>query len=133
MIDALARAGAIVGEPRISRSPPKKPPTSSSSRCPAPTAACSTPGGSGEAKLDAYLDDYAYFVNALVTLYEATFDERWIDEAVRLADIDAASTSKTKTAAASSSPPTTTSSSSPATRTCTTPAFPAATPWRRRP
>ena len=25
--------------------------------------------------------------NALVTLYEATFDERWIDEAVRLADI----------------------------------------------
>ena len=41
----------------------------------------------GQAKLDAYLDDYAYFVNALVTLYEATFNERWIDEAVRLADI----------------------------------------------
>ena len=40
----------------------------------------------GQAKLDAYLDDYAYFVNALVTLYEATFNERWIDEAVRLAD-----------------------------------------------
>jgi hypothetical protein len=41
----------------------------------------------GQAKLDAYLDDYAYFVNALVTLYEATFEERWIDEAVRLADL----------------------------------------------
>jgi uncharacterized protein YyaL (SSP411 family) len=41
----------------------------------------------GRAKLDAYLDDYAYLVNALVTLYEATFDERWIDEAVRLADV----------------------------------------------
>ena len=26
-------------------------------------------------------------VNSLVTLYEATFDERWIEEAVRLADI----------------------------------------------
>jgi uncharacterized protein YyaL (SSP411 family) len=41
----------------------------------------------GKAKLDAYLDDYAYFVNAIVTLYEATFNERWIDEAVRLADL----------------------------------------------
>jgi len=41
----------------------------------------------GEAKLDAYLDDYAYLVNALVTLYESSFDEHWIDEAARLADI----------------------------------------------
>ena len=41
----------------------------------------------GKAKLDAYLDDYAYFINALVTLYEATFDERWIDDAARLADV----------------------------------------------
>jgi uncharacterized protein YyaL (SSP411 family) len=41
----------------------------------------------GKAKLDAYLDDYACFANALVTLYEQTFDERWIDEAVRLAEI----------------------------------------------
>jgi uncharacterized protein YyaL (SSP411 family) len=41
----------------------------------------------GKAKLDAYLDDYACFTNSLVTLYEQTFDERWIDEAVRLADI----------------------------------------------
>jgi uncharacterized protein YyaL (SSP411 family) len=41
----------------------------------------------GRAKCDAYLDDYAILVNALVTLYEASFDERWIDEAVSLADI----------------------------------------------
>jgi uncharacterized protein YyaL (SSP411 family) len=41
----------------------------------------------GKAKFDAYLDDYAYFVNALVTLYETTFDESWIDEAVRLAEL----------------------------------------------
>jgi uncharacterized protein YyaL (SSP411 family) len=40
----------------------------------------------GQARLDAYLDDYSYLVNALITLYEATFNERWIDEAVRLAD-----------------------------------------------
>jgi uncharacterized protein YyaL (SSP411 family) len=41
----------------------------------------------GEAKFDAYLDDYSYLINALVSLYEASFDERWIDEAVKLADL----------------------------------------------
>ncbi len=41
----------------------------------------------GKAKLDAYLDDYSYLINALTTLYEATFDEKWIDEAKRLADL----------------------------------------------
>ncbi|HEY3392972.1 MAG TPA: thioredoxin domain-containing protein, partial [Lacipirellulaceae bacterium] len=38
----------------------------------------------GQAKLDAYLDDYASLANSLVTLYEANFDERLIDDAVRL-------------------------------------------------
>ncbi len=41
----------------------------------------------GKAKLAAYLDDYAYLTSAMVTLYEASFDEAWIDEAVALADI----------------------------------------------
>ncbi|MEK6236054.1 MAG: thioredoxin domain-containing protein, partial [Planctomycetales bacterium] len=41
----------------------------------------------GEAKLDAYLDDYAYLIDALVTLHEASFDERRIDQAARLAEI----------------------------------------------
>ena len=40
----------------------------------------------GQARHDAYLDDYAYLANALVTLYEAGGDERWIDEAMRLAE-----------------------------------------------
>jgi uncharacterized protein YyaL (SSP411 family) len=41
----------------------------------------------GKAKLAAYLDDYAYLTCALVRLYEASFDEVWIDEAVALADV----------------------------------------------
>ena len=41
----------------------------------------------GAAKLDAYLDDYACLANGLVSLYEAGLDERYIDEAVRLAEI----------------------------------------------
>jgi uncharacterized protein len=40
----------------------------------------------GTAKLDAYLDDYAALANALVSLYEADFNEHWIDEAVALAE-----------------------------------------------
>jgi uncharacterized protein YyaL (SSP411 family) len=41
----------------------------------------------GHAKLDAYLDDYAALANGLVSLYEANFQERWIEEAVRLMEI----------------------------------------------
>jgi len=35
----------------------------------------------GEARLNGYLEDYAMVAAALVTLYEATFDRRWLDEA----------------------------------------------------
>jgi uncharacterized protein YyaL (SSP411 family) len=40
----------------------------------------------GQAKVDAFLDDYACLINALVSVYEANFVERYIDAAVELAD-----------------------------------------------
>ena len=40
----------------------------------------------GEAKLNGYLEDYAMVAAALVDVYEATFDRRWLDEARALAD-----------------------------------------------
>jgi uncharacterized protein YyaL (SSP411 family) len=40
----------------------------------------------GQAKLNAYLEDHAYLVEALITLYESTFDPRWFAEARALAD-----------------------------------------------
>jgi uncharacterized protein len=40
----------------------------------------------GEAKLNAYLEDHAFLLEALLTLYEATFDERWFVHARELAD-----------------------------------------------
>ena len=40
----------------------------------------------GEARLDGYLEDYAYLVEALLTLYEATFDQRWFDAGRETAD-----------------------------------------------
>ena len=39
----------------------------------------------GEAKLKAYLEDYAHLIDGLITLYEATFDSRWLSEADTLA------------------------------------------------
>lgn len=41
----------------------------------------------GQAKVDAYLDDYAFLIHALVTLYEASFNESWLDEAIGLTEI----------------------------------------------
>ncbi len=42
-------------------------------------------GGGGDNKVPAYLDDYAEMTNALIDLYEATFDLRWLDAADQLA------------------------------------------------
>ncbi len=39
----------------------------------------------GTAKLNAYLDDYAFLTAAYLDLYEATFDLAWLEEARRLA------------------------------------------------
>jgi uncharacterized protein YyaL (SSP411 family) len=40
----------------------------------------------GEAKLNGYLEDHAFLVEALISLYEATFDERWFEAARSVAD-----------------------------------------------
>jgi uncharacterized protein YyaL (SSP411 family) len=40
----------------------------------------------GEAKLSGYLEDHAFLLEALLTLYEASFEPRWFAEARALAD-----------------------------------------------
>ena len=40
----------------------------------------------GEAKLNGYLEDHAFMLEALLTLYEATFEPRWFHAARALAD-----------------------------------------------
>ncbi len=40
----------------------------------------------GRARLNAYLEDHAFLLEALLTLYESTFEQRWFDEARALAD-----------------------------------------------
>ncbi|MBW3596246.1 MAG: thioredoxin domain-containing protein [Planctomycetes bacterium] len=85
MIDAMARAAAALGEPRYLAAATRAAEFLMQNLRRDDGRLLHTWRG-GIAKLDAYLDDYAYLTNALVSLYEAGFDERWIDEAVRLAD-----------------------------------------------
>ncbi len=40
----------------------------------------------GGARLNAYLEDHAFLLEALLTLYEATFEPRWFEEAEQLAE-----------------------------------------------
>ncbi|MEA2400682.1 MAG: uncharacterized protein QOK00_1085 [Thermoleophilaceae bacterium] len=40
----------------------------------------------GRGRLNAYLEDHAYLLEALVTLYESSFEPRWFDEARALAE-----------------------------------------------
>ena len=40
----------------------------------------------GEARLNAYLEDHAFLLEALLALYEASFEPRWYERAVELAE-----------------------------------------------
>jgi uncharacterized protein YyaL (SSP411 family) len=40
----------------------------------------------GQGRLNAYLEDHAFLLEALLTLYESSFEPRWFAEAVTLAD-----------------------------------------------
>ena len=85
-IDALARAAGVLNEPRYQEA----------------ATQCATflldnmrrddgrllhTWRHGQAKLDAYLDDYATLANSLVSLYEATGNEKWSTWAVELAEM----------------------------------------------
>ncbi len=41
----------------------------------------------GESRLTGYLSDYAFMIEGLLNLYEATFDPRWLTEAQALTDV----------------------------------------------
>ena len=40
----------------------------------------------GEARLNGYLDDYAFVIDALLALYQVTFDEQWLEPVQKLTD-----------------------------------------------
>jgi len=96
MVDALARAGAALEEPRYVAAAEAAADFILGKMRRDDVHGSSIQGSNGrllhtwrggKAKLDAYLDDYAALANSLVTLYEATGSERWIDESVQLIDV----------------------------------------------
>jgi len=86
MIDALVQAAGVFGEPRYLQAA-KKAADFILSSMRRPDGRLLHTWRGGQATLDAYLDDYACLANALVTLYEADFDERWLEAAIELCDV----------------------------------------------
>ncbi len=86
MIDAMARAGSALGEHRYIAAAERAAEFVLGEMRREDGRLLHTWRG-GKAKLDAYLDDYAALANALVTLYEVTGDDRWVDEAAQLIDV----------------------------------------------
>ncbi len=41
----------------------------------------------GDARIQGFLEDYAFFIDGLLSLYRATLDAKWLEEAIRLTDI----------------------------------------------
>jgi len=86
MIDAMARAGATLNEPAYLVAASKAA-SFLLSRMRDRDGRLLHTWRAGRAKFAAYLDDYTALANGLVSLYEADFNERWIEEAVRLMDL----------------------------------------------
>jgi uncharacterized protein YyaL (SSP411 family) len=86
MIDALARASAGLGEPRYAAAAAKAADFIQKNLA-RPDGRLLHTWRHGQAKLDAYLDDYACLANGLISLYEATFDAPRLVEAARLCDL----------------------------------------------
>ncbi len=86
MIDALARASDVLDEPRYLAAA-QRAATFILQKMRGPDGRLLHSYRHGVAKFPAYLDDYAYLINALVSLYEADFNETWIDEAAALTNI----------------------------------------------
>jgi hypothetical protein len=83
MISAMSQAACVLGEDRYL----------AAARAAAQfvLARMTTPDGrlrhsykDGQARFDAYLDDYACFIDGLIDLYQATFDDRWLRSAADL-------------------------------------------------
>ncbi len=86
MVSALAAAGAVLEEPRY---------TDAAVACASFILSELHDGDGrllrtwkdGRGRIGAYLEDHAFLLEALITLYESTFETRWYHEAVRVADV----------------------------------------------
>jgi uncharacterized protein len=85
MIAALADAGAVLGRDDLLAAA-RDAATFVLERMRTPEGRLLRTFNAGEARLNAYLEDHAFLLEALLTLYEATFEERWFAAARETAD-----------------------------------------------
>jgi uncharacterized protein len=85
MISALAQAYQVLDEPRYLAAA-QRAATYVLEEMRRPDGALLATARDGRAKLNAYLDDYAFVVQGLIDLYEGDFDPRWIREALALSE-----------------------------------------------
>ncbi|HEY1601394.1 MAG TPA: thioredoxin domain-containing protein [Pirellulales bacterium] len=85
MIAAMAQAGSVLGAPRYVAAAAKAA-QFILARMRKDDGRLLHAYRAGQSRFDAYLDDYACLADALITLYEADFDESWIVAASTLAD-----------------------------------------------
>ncbi len=87
MIAAFAQAGAALDEPRYVEAARRAADHVLTHLRGANGRLFRTAGVDQPAKLNGYLEDYAFLADALVTLYEATFEPHWLRAALDLADL----------------------------------------------
>ena len=89
-IAGLARAGHALGDKQVIESASKAADfilkTMKTSEGRLLRSYAKTPAGKAEARLNGYLDDYAFLVHGLLALHDATNEKRWLDEAKALTD-----------------------------------------------
>ena len=86
MISALARAGAVLGEPRYADAARRAAEFVLRELFDPASGVLLRRYRQGEAAIPGFLDDYAFFTQALVDIYESQFDLRHLRAAIRLAE-----------------------------------------------
>ncbi|HWB98034.1 MAG TPA: thioredoxin domain-containing protein, partial [Bryobacteraceae bacterium] len=84
MISAFAKGGAILGEPRYVEAARRSAAFLENRMYQADRGVLLRRYRAGDAAIEGFLDDYAFFTQALLDLYEADFDPRHLSLAIRL-------------------------------------------------
>jgi uncharacterized protein YyaL (SSP411 family) len=87
MIAALAKAYQVLERPEYLQAAIRAADYILTNMCSGDGRLLRTAGAASPAKLNAYLEDYTFMQDALVTLYEASFEPRWLTAALDLARI----------------------------------------------
>ncbi len=87
MIAAFARAAAVLERPEYEQAAVKAADFLLTRMRTHEGRLLRTTGAGAQPKLNGYLEDYAYLIDALVSLYEATFEPRWVVASEELANV----------------------------------------------